>query len=217
MKISDINYYNHDSLKISIIGSLCRNSLKFLQTVFRIRKINEIRFHLERFKKTTPYLNPDFLNLSHQIYEELLIDDVKIIVAFENYLKALLLEAGYIFHEAKKRTKKPVKIKDNPKIDINLKISYGISKLISDNFWPIFCLPNSNKEYISRIIDRRNTIHLLTSKPSASPFELIEEVAVLDSLINEHISGKYVEYCKIIGAEHNTKIVNFDFLKKSKT
>jgi hypothetical protein len=211
MMISDINYYNDDFLKTSVIASLCRDSLKMLQAVFHIKKTDEIRLHFSKFKKTAPYLNPDFINLSNRIYDELLLDDVKIISAFENFFKAVLLESGFIFHETK-NIKIPVKIIPDSQNDINLKkTTYGISNFLRDNFWTIYGLPKSDKTYISGIRDRRNSIHLLTSKPSYSPFGLLEEIEVLRPLINKQIAVKYKEYYKKIGVKHNTELVNFDF------
>ena len=179
MKVSDINYYNNDFLKSSVIASLCRDSLKMLQAVFRIKQEDLIRAHHKKMHQDPSDFNEDLFHLSQKIYEELLIDDIKIISAFENFFKALLLESGFIFHETKKN-KSPVQILPYPKNTAEIKkTTYGISTLLNNAFWKIFSLSNSDKTYISGIRDRRNTIHLLTSKPSYSPFTVLDEIEIL--------------------------------------
>ncbi len=212
MKVSDINYYNDDFLKFSVIASLCRDSLKMFQAVFRIKQVDLIRSHREKFLQAPSDFNEDLFHLSKKIYEELLIDDIKIISAFENFFKALLLESGFIFHETK-QNKSPVQILPYPQNTAELKkTTYGISILLSSKFWKIFNLSNSDKIYISDIRDRRNAIHLLTSKPSYSPFSVLDEIEILAPLIRDRISIKYKDYCKKIDVKHSPELIDFSYL-----
>ena len=185
-----------------------------LQAVYRIKQIHKIRFHFEESKKITPYTNDDFFELMHNMYEEMIVDDVKIISAFENYLKAVLLESGYIIHETK--INKPVKISDGLNNSVNLKkTTHRISTLLNDDFWPIYGLLESDKTYLSLLSKRRNSIHFLLSKQSYSPFDLFEEVEVLKPLIKGQIAYKYKSYCKKLDVKHNQKLIDFEFLDEA--
>lgn len=88
-------YYSIEAGK-RVLEELKYNSYRMIQSVYRFKNFQEFEFQKKGNidDKSEVYLNAS--------YFELLIDYIKISVAFENYNKVVLLENGYVVHEIKK-------------------------------------------------------------------------------------------------------------------
>ena len=78
---------NRDSITFALLAS----SARYLSKVYRIKKFASLSKKVSLLGRKSI---PDF----HRFTDEALMDDIKIGISLENYMKATLLNAGYLIH-----------------------------------------------------------------------------------------------------------------------
>jgi hypothetical protein len=164
-----------------------------------------------------------------------LVDDVRIICCFENYMKACLLSEGYIIHNIeeaynplrKQQKSKPISVlelakfvggfKDKEISDsqitkylpgINGK-TISMSTLLKDGYQELIQLPSGVFETITKINARRNKLHFYEAIKLTFSNSIIKELVDLDSFVDKTIMPlqKKLSTLSDITPEHETSLL----------
>ena len=141
-------------------------------------------------------------------------DAFKICVFFENYLKARLLQCGYIIHKikdnesyaslSKKQQKQPISLTDlltHDKESLNLSkevilnssltnCTLTISTMFKIKYNEIIRLPNDILETVKYITNKRNEIHFLNDWEFTISTSFLNNLEILLSFVNNQIQSK---------------------------
>jgi len=169
--------------------------------------IKELKYLNENINKRLEDL--DIKKIANIAFQEP-IDNVRIVMCFENYMKAVLLSKGYIVHEVDRNleTLLPIskKIKNKEPILLSEFLMYekfyfeknktckikGISKntisfsvLLSDKYQSIILLPSNLKIILSKINEERNHLHFQTNFNLKNNKQKINDINTIIDFVNE--------------------------------
>ena len=197
--------------------SLYQSSFSFFKLLRRVKKLATLRDLNNKLQKSsaTNEINHEVntLLLKHFPPHDSFLDDVKLIICFENYMKATLLSKGYLIHiitdtrkrkisalkKSQSKKRRPVKISDyvqleNPTFDSKLaKNTYltlsdktiNFSHLLNNNYQKVIDLPAPILKILNEKNQRRNSLHFLTSYSTSLGPSLISETELLIQFIND--------------------------------
>src|SRR5437868_9018868 len=113
-----VNYYFMDANRKATASALLHFGLRIFDTVLIVKYID----HLKKFTNYSGVLTQKeqqmFATVGLTMLNEKLIDQIKIGILMENYMKAVLISEGYLIHDIVGKYRKEVKAKF-PTIPIN--------------------------------------------------------------------------------------------------
>lgn len=161
------NCYINDRVKGLISYDILRNGILIFNQALVIKEFKTYKSNI-KIENHNPYIMSDFI-LAH------LLDSVKIVLSFENYMKSQLLDSGYLIHEFKDKrmrktqTKCPViaetilqSLKNNENI-LN-PFTIGFSTILNESYSSILEIDKKIIAILSDLKDVRNKLHFATSE-----------------------------------------------------
>lgn len=196
--------------------SLLKVGVKYFQDTYRIRKINELEIKIKKqFSKKKINGMPVWQNFDN-FSKNALIDYVKIIICFENYMKGMLISKGFIVHrisgdvengkfKSLDNRNKPVKISDYKKVENYIlgpkndlyhlrgleHQTISFNKLLKRPYQRIIKLPQEIIAIIDEINTYRNSLHLRLAEGSSFSPNSANELKRLVRFVNKHMIRTY--------------------------
>lgn len=215
----DFMMYNGDISKSYCCFNLIHHSVITFKNVNIINNIYRLKRFLDGpFEDNFPFIPNKVL----QATDDIMIDRIKIIMSYENFFKAMLLENGIIVHIENKKLLRnsniilppPMTIKDffshkecGFVKDVNTgeftlkyltKISISINKILNTNYQYILKIPKEIKDILNNIILSRNKHHLYYFDAIFLNKKEYEQYLSLIQYFNENIISKYNYYGRLI-------------------
>ena len=197
--------------------------------------INLISFGYFQYKqsvviKNIEYLRTNFKELPKIIHEEKfkkiisnnLIDNVRILILIENYLKAFLLSHNYLSHKISnkeqlkqlrnRQNKEPISIEEIEKLQLS---SQGLiipskyaeqetikiySLLYKEKYKQLFKLPKLVIRLADRCRKARNRLHFYNGDINSISEDILEEYEFFDKFVSEVIIVNHNNLCKMLKA-----------------
>lgn len=192
----------------------------FLKTT-RILEYEKLHEFYESDKLNDGKYVQDFLMSNPTLMLDSLIDDIKISIAFENFMKAKLLLNGFVVHNVKKNNneeqwklqkKRPIEPSvltisedfDCPEL-ANRTLDYGFL-LGNSEYRKYYNLDEDTIKYLNEINERRNNLHLsmnITFKVSKQEFNNLTK---LRSLVECDFALLANELVENLGAPNSKKL-----------
>lgn len=190
--------------------------------IFRETKIIKDLDSLERI--TIALDNREIQTNDEQLMEfafSYLIDCVKILIFFENYMKAELICKGFCVHRIKKEIPdfkaiakrqyiEPVRVKEIHDIEefevneINKELFHrglkettiGLKELISsEKYLRNYEFDGANLKFLKEVIKYRNELHLHSSMKFSTSVKFVEELRSVDSFVTDILKSRLnIEY-----------------------
>jgi len=205
---------------------LLGTSLRFINQAYCVKDFPTYKKCIENFNSTS-------LKLIEKFAEEDLIDCVKIIMCFENFLKGLLIKKGYIVHEIDLKgfngkfrqlgniNSSPVKISDYTKIEdyveepeSNFNVLRGLKlKTLQINailknpaYQRIIDLPIDVTNAVKNYNERRNILHLKLLKGTYFHSNKLKDLETIIRFVNNKLIKSF-NYYMLTGDYTNKKLL----------
>ena len=131
------------------------------------------------------------------------IDDIRICIFFENFLKAVLLHMGVIIHRFDRNTpkgkqldkaqwKSPLSVSCIPDNNITTELRHTtleMGLLLGDDYQKVIGLRKDVLEIVKVINTRRNKLHLMTEVAGELSTATINDLKLLDGFVDLALTG----------------------------
>lgn len=137
---------------------------------------------------------------------EYLVDSIKIVLCFENYMKSRLLDLGYYVHIindkkiSKIQSTSPIKI-DNSiyNVEILKQQTIGLSELLKPNYYTIIGIDIKIVEFLNELKSIRNKLHFAISGEFIYSQDLIDKIELLIQFRNNIMIPQFNDLAKKYG------------------
>ena len=204
-------YKNHRLREISY-WRLLEVGLKYLKKAYVIKNFIELKEQWSKFKALgNSEYGIDIIDI--KFLEEHLIDHIKIMICFENFLKGLLIKKGYIVHKLNKSVdnkfnilvsnlKQPLRIGEYKRVEREFYDPVSKNKtlralksqtlalgtlLSKQQYLDIFKIPNDIITVIDDFKRERNTLHLRQFSASGISDKYVSSLEKLINFVNNRL------------------------------
>lgn len=205
---------------------LLSSAIDHFKKQYKIKKYDDYRKVILAHDKDVVLFNKnrELWNLLFEFVREELIDSVRIVICFENYMKSVLLRKKYLIHEIEHRDQtklktlsmkqktEPVSIEEFRKLDsikyddvtgenlfsaIKREKTLPVWKLLNEvKYKEVIDLPNEIHHFVMAHVNKRNSFHFLTEGNSASCGKgRLDEMMQLAKFVDDRIIESLNSWC----------------------
>lgn len=210
-KIDNLCYFAERNMKAFAVNMIVFGCQTFVRAN-HIKEIDKLSSLIDFQDRNRP--NQEIIEQMGEYVLNTIPDWIRIIICFENYMKAILLKNGFLIHKidknqislktlANNQNKRPIPLSKfnqiyNFSMDINSKqwVLEGVkpqtidfSVLLRKKYQDEIQLPDKILELISGINDKRNNLHFYHEASNSYSKEFMDGLRLMDKFVREDMMG----------------------------
>lgn len=202
-----INQKNRDSMALALINT----AIKYFNKAYIIKHFKDFEEKITKQFANKGKGAPNWQDFSGFLKENL-IDQIKILICFENYFKAILIKKGYLVHNLDGKSKKELKkhgvkieplktaifkkyfaYKQNPDnghfyLEGIKETTVNINKVLTHSeYIKILNLPENIRQILINIKKHRNSLHFKIGDGMSCGSQMVKKTKSLINFVNNSI------------------------------